>query len=88
VADRKRLQPDPAPHALTDEERAYIRDRLLSASHVPARLVRKMLRVGDERLVKLQRIERLVKQARQRPDKYPGSHVASFVEDILSGRGC
>jgi hypothetical protein len=40
---------DPHPHALTEEERALVMDRMASGSAPPFRLVRKLLRLSDER---------------------------------------
>lgn len=83
---RKRDAKDPHPSALTEEERSYMSERMEAGANVSARVVRKVARLSDERMVKLQRIERVVKQARERPDKYPGTYVASIIGDILDGR--
>lgn len=40
---------DPHPHALTEAERAGIEDRLRNGSAPPFKLVRKLLRLSDER---------------------------------------
>jgi len=48
---------DPFPHALTDEERAHIHDKLDSGSVPRARLVRKLLRLCDERLDIIRHLE-------------------------------
>jgi hypothetical protein len=82
---RKREAKDPSPDSLTDDERSYMRERMEAGANVAARVVRKVVRLSDERMVKLQRIERVVKQARDNPQHYPGSHVVSIVEAILSG---
>ncbi len=41
---------DPCPHELTEEERAHIIDRMESGGQPRTGLVRKMLRLCDERL--------------------------------------
>lgn len=48
---------DPCPHALTDEERAHIEDRLGSGAVPRARVVRKLVRICDERLDIIRHLE-------------------------------
>lgn len=56
-------QEDPSPHSITLEERAYIDERLVSGGLPRAHLVRKMLRLYDERtaaciqLMKIRKID-------------------------------
>lgn len=83
---RKRSPVDPSPAAITEQERQHVSENIAAGSSVRFHVVRKLLRLSDERAVKLQRIERVVEQARERPDKYPGTYVASFISDILEGR--
>lgn len=55
-----RIQPgiDPCPHALTDEERQHINDRLQSGCLPRAGIVRKLVRLCDERLEIIMHLEK------------------------------
>lgn len=47
---RKPEKPDPLPHVLTDAERAHVLDRLSAGQCPRLGVIRKMLRLCDERL--------------------------------------
>ena len=48
---------DPCPHALTDEERKHIEDRLQAGQHPRSRVIRKLVRLCDERLEIIRHLE-------------------------------
>jgi hypothetical protein len=82
---RRKEQADPHPGALTDEEREHIAERLRAGSNPRYNVIRKAVRLADDRLVKLQRIERLCTQVRAYPMRYQAIDVATFIQDILKG---
>lgn len=57
VTPRKHRQPEICHDALTEEERAYVLDRLQSGHYVRAQIVRKLLRLSDNRLRRIQELE-------------------------------
>jgi hypothetical protein len=56
---RPRKDVDPAPHDITDSERELITTKMARGAAVPAKLVRKLLRLSDERLARIVELERV-----------------------------
>lgn len=54
---RKRPPADPCPHAITPEERQHIHQKLDAGCVPSARVVRKLLRLCDERLEIIRHLE-------------------------------
>jgi hypothetical protein len=76
---------DPSPHAITPDERAYIDDRIQAGCAPRADLIRKMLRLCAERKLTLDRVRRVIDQARAMPSRYPGAALAGILDNILRG---
>jgi hypothetical protein len=55
---------DPNPGVITDEERAYIDERLDAGAAPRADLIRKLVRLSDARLKRIQELERWPRCAR------------------------
>lgn len=81
----RRAVPDPSPDALTDAERAHIRERLQSGNSVRAPIVRKLLRLCDQRQVRIAKALRVSEQAEQFSHRYPGQTASRFIGEILRG---
>jgi hypothetical protein len=62
---RKSEPLDPSPHALTPAEREHVDDRLRSGQYPRTHLIRKMLRLLDEREARIRELERGIREACQ-----------------------
>lgn len=76
---------DPNASVLTDAERADIESQMQAGTTPRYSLVRKAIRLSDERKLALDRIRRVVDQARSAPHRYQGNEVADFIHNILRG---
>lgn len=79
------VQEDAHPNVLTDEERAYILDRIRNGAAPRAGLIRKLLKLADDRQHKLDRIARVVEQGRKTPHLYSGHGWCSAIGDLVDG---
>jgi hypothetical protein len=52
-----KIEADPSPNALTDEERAHIADKLGAGCSPRAALIRKLVRLCDQRIARIRELE-------------------------------
>lgn len=83
---------DPSPGVLTEQERAHIEERIGAGVSPRFPVIRKVVRLADERRRDLEaerallnRVRRVVEQARQMPHRYPGTTAVDFIHNILIG---
>ena len=76
---------DPNPSVLTDGERADMEAQMQAGTTPRYSLVRKAVRLSDERKLVLDRVQRVVEQARAMPFMYPGNTAVDFIHNILRG---
>lgn len=80
---------DPYPDVLTEEERAYIAGRIEAGAPTRADLVRKLIRLGDERLDRIQQLESDLSDASaDREPRLDGRRCGCATLDDCLRRGC
>jgi hypothetical protein len=82
---RRKEVPDPSPGALTPAEREHLQDRIHAGAAPNFRVIRKVARLADDRCAKLDRIERVCKQAMATPEQYTVSDLSYYIQDIMRG---
>lgn len=77
---KRNVPEDPTPNVLTEEERAYILERLEAGAAPRAGLIKKIIRLADDRQRKLDRVLGVCELVKDRFSKEDVSHIENIIQ--------